>query len=85
MVLCKCPKRHKRKEVNQVNKALLEYEIKKNGFTIAEFCEKIGISKSAYYRKCNGSSEFGVTEIRAIMKLLNLQSAEAIFFADEVS
>ncbi len=68
-----------------MNKALLEYEIKKNGYTITEFCEKIGISKSAYYRKCNGSSQFDVTEIRAIMKVLNLQSAEPIFFADMVS
>jgi DNA-binding NtrC family response regulator len=68
-----------------VNKALLEYEIKRNGFTIGSFCETLGMSRSAFYRKCNGISEFGLDEIKAIKSLLRLSSLEPIFFAEQVS
>ena len=68
-----------------MDKALLEYEIKKKGYNIADFCEKIGMSRSAFYRKCNGLTEFTISEIKTIMKTLDLDSAMPIFFADTVS
>ena len=84
MVMYKCPERHNERG-DYVDKTLLEYEIKRNGYGIGEFCEMLGMSRSAFYRKCNGVTEFTLQDIKAIKKLLNLQSVEPIFFADEVS
>lgn len=64
-----------------MNKALLEYEIKKNGLTTAQFCKSIGISLSAFYKKCSGKSEFKQSEIQKTVELLNLESPTEIFFA----
>lgn len=64
-----------------MDKALLQYEMSKNGISIGELCEKIGISRSAFYRKCNGKSDFTKSEIQAIVDLLHLESPVAIFFA----
>lgn len=63
----------------------LEYEIKKAGLSIKDLCQRIGISPAAYYRKCNGKSEFTLSEIQAICKELGLDSPMGIFFADMVS
>ena len=46
----------------------LEYEIKSKGITVEKFCDDIGMSRSAYYRKCNGTSEFTQGEIQTIVK-----------------
>ena len=64
-----------------MNKALLRYEMSKNGVSIAELCEKLDMSRSAFYRKCNGKSDFTQSEIQAIVNLLHLESPVAIFFA----
>lgn len=42
----------------------LEYEIKSRGKTVENLCTAIGISRSAYYRKVKGCSEFTQGEIR---------------------
>lgn len=63
-----------------MDKALLEYEMKKRGVTIEKMCEVLGISRSAFYRKCNGSSEFTQSEIQSIVDYLNLESPMGIFF-----
>ena len=68
-----------------MDKALLQYEMNKRGVSIAELCKKIKISRSAFYRKCNGKSDFTQSEIQAIVDLLNLESPMAIFFTKEVS
>ena len=68
-----------------MDKALLEYEMKKKGVTIEKMCEVIGISRSAFYRKCNGTSEFTQSEIKTIVDFLKLESPMAIFFNSEVS
>ena len=64
-----------------MDKVLLEYEMKKKGISVEELCKQIGISRSAFYRKCNGKSEFTQSEIKAIVECLNLASPMAIFFA----
>ena len=64
-----------------MDKALLEYEMKKKGVTIEEMCKVIGISRSAFYRKCNGTSEFTQSEIQTIVDYLKLESPMGIFFA----
>lgn len=68
-----------------MNKDLLEYEMKKKKVSITDMCEKLGISKSAFYRKCNGKSEFTQSEIQRIVDLLNLETPVGIFFEAKVS
>lgn len=65
-----------------MNKALLEYKMKVNGKSISDMCEMLGISRSAFYRKCNGKSEFTQSEIQKIVIYLNLESPVDIFFAN---
>ena len=64
-----------------MNKALLEYKMKENGKSISDMCEMLEISRSAFYRKCNGKSEFTQSEIQKIVDFLNLDSPMGIFFA----
>jgi predicted transcriptional regulator len=64
-----------------VNKALLEYKMKENGKSISDMCKMLEISRSAFYRKCNGKSEFTHSEICKIMDYLKLESPVDIFFA----
>jgi ACT domain-containing protein len=64
-----------------MDKALLYYEMSKNGVTIGQLCKQLDISRSAFYRKCNGKSDFTQSEIQAIVDLLHLDSPVAIFFA----
>lgn len=68
-----------------MDKALLEYEMKKRGVTIADMCAAIGCSRSAFYRKCNGISEFTQGEIQTIVDYLGLESPVGIFFTVKVS
>ena len=63
----------------------LEYEMKNQGMSAEELCQAIGISKSAYYRKLKGKSEFTLGEITKIIDTLHLDSPVGIFFAEKVS
>lgn len=63
----------------------LDYELKRKGISAEELCKNIGISRSAYYRKRCGKTEFTQGEIVKICKLLDLQTPMEIFFADMVS
>ena len=64
-----------------MNKALLEYEMKKKNITIKMMCERLGISRSAFYRKCNSITEFTQSEIQGIIDYLDLESPSEIFFS----
>lgn len=68
-----------------MNKARLEYEMKIRGVSISDMCEMLGISRSAFYRKCNGISEFTQGEIQSIVNFLDLDSPMGIFFDEKVS
>jgi len=68
-----------------MNTALLKYEMERAGVSVDDMCEKVGISRAAFYRKCNGTSEFKQGEIQKIVKILHLESPVEIFFADAVS
>lgn len=68
-----------------MNTALLEYEMKRCNISTEEMCKRLGISRSAFYRKCNRKSEFTLGEIKMIVEILKLESPMAIFFADSVS
>ena len=68
-----------------MDKARLEYEMKRRGVNIAEMCAKLGVSRSAFYRKCTGVSEFTQSEIQTIVDYLDLDSPVGIFFNPKVS
>jgi ACT domain-containing protein len=82
----KCPWGHiLNKEVKIVDKNLLLYEMNKRNVTIKMMCEKLGISRSAFYRKCNGITEFTLGEIQTIVDYLELGSPDKGFFSSKVS
>jgi ACT domain-containing protein len=64
-----------------MNKTLLEDQMKAKGKSISDMCSMLGISRSAFYRKRNGISEFTQNEIRRIVSFLELDSPMDIFFA----
>ena len=51
-----------------MDKALLEYEMNKRGVSKSDMCAMLGISRSAFYRKCVGDSEFTQGEIQKIVR-----------------
>ena len=63
-----------------MNKEQLIKEMKAKGISIKEMCLRLGISRSAFYRKCNGISEFTLNEIQVIVDCLGLDSPVGIFF-----
>lgn len=63
----------------------LEYEMKSRGITIEMLCRDLNISRSAFYRKSRGISEFTQGEIQSIIDYLGLESPMGIFFAEKVS
>lgn len=68
-----------------MDKAKLMYEMTKRNLSIQDMCEKMSMSRSAFYRKCNGTSEFTQSEIQKIVDILELDSPMGIFFAEKVS
>lgn len=74
-----------KEEVKVLDKNLLLYEMNKRNVTIKMMCEKLGISRSAFYRKCNGITEFTLGEIQTIVDYLELGSPDKIFFSSKVS
>lgn len=68
-----------------MNKARLEYEMNLRGVSRSDLCKIRMISRSAFYRKCNGISEFTQGEIQKIVDCLNLETPVGIFFDAKVS
>jgi ACT domain-containing protein len=68
-----------------MDKARLLYEMQRKGISIQEMIEKLSMSRSAFYRKCNGISEFTQGEIQKIVDILDLDSPMGVFFAEKVS
>ena len=63
----------------------LEYERKKANISVDDLCKAAGVSRSAYYRKLKGASEFTQGQIQAICDALKLESPMGIFFTSKVS
>lgn len=63
----------------------LQYEMKRRGVTVEKLCKDIKMSKSAFFRKCRGVSEFTQGEIQAIVDYLDLETPMGIFFTEKVS
>lgn len=68
-----------------MDKARLMYEMQKKRVSIKEILEVLDMSRSAFYRKCNGISEFTQGEIQKIVDYLELDSPMGIFFPEKAS
>ena len=68
-----------------MNKTLLEHKMKEKGKRISDMYKMLGISRSAFYRKCNGKSEFTHSEIQKVVDYLELDTPMDIFFTQKVS
>lgn len=70
-----------------MDKYKLEYFMKLKNISKDDLCKAIGISKTAFYRKCRGVSDFTREEILDIAKLLDLSGQDIldIFFTLKVS
>lgn len=68
-----------------MDKARLEYEMKRKKISKDEMCKALDMSRSAFYRKCNQISEFTLSEIQKIVDILDLDSPIDIFFNSKVS
>lgn len=62
-----------------MDKYKLEYEMKSRGITIEKLCADIHMSRSSFYRKCNGLSQFTQGEIQSIVDYIGLDSPMGIF------
>nr|DAQ33920.1 MAG TPA: helix-turn-helix domain protein [Caudoviricetes sp.] len=68
-----------------MNKLELEIAMKRKGINAVSLAEIVGISRSTFYRKMNGDSEFTQGEIQRIVDALDLESPMGIFFTPKVS
>lgn len=59
----------------------LKEEMRKRGITNNDMCQHLKMSRSAFYRKCNGKSEFTQSEIQKIVDFLGLGTPVNIFFS----
>lgn len=62
-----------------MNGAKLIDAMNQKNITCKEMCDKLGMSRSAFYRKCRGISEFTQGEIQNIVDILGLSSPVGIF------
>lgn len=63
-----------------MNKHKLYYEMGIRNVKVSELCKAIGMSRTTFYRKINGYTEFTQRDIQAIIDYLHLDTAMGIFF-----
>lgn len=68
-----------------MDKDKLQDAMKQQGVSIQNMCSQLNMSRSAFYRKSNGISEFTQSEMQRIVDILKLESPMGIFFAEKVS
>lgn len=82
MVSSKCLKRHEGGGTMDKNK--LAVYVKKSDLSIGEQAKIMGMSRSCWYRKRNGISEFTVPEIAKCCYMFSIKRKEkdSIFFSE---
>lgn len=68
-----------------MNKQALLDKMKEKNISITEMFQALNMSRSAFYRKCNGQSEFTLKEITQMMEILGIGDPNGIFFEKKVS
>lgn len=61
---------------------LLDYAMRKKGFTVDRMCEVLGVNTVTFYSRRKGKTEFTLEEIQNIVTALDLDyvTARRIFF-----
>lgn len=69
-----------------MNTQLLLAKIEEHGLSKTFVAEYLGLTRQGFYNKLNGDCEFKGSEIKQLIRLLELSEPEqwAIFFADDV-
>ena len=57
----------------------LEQAMKEKNVSVAEMCKALGLSRSAFYRKRKGISEFTHSEIQKIVNILDSEVLSVFF------
>ena len=68
-----------------MNKQLLLEKMEAKGISITDMYTRLNMSRSAFYRKCNGQSEFTLEEMKKILSILGEEDPRDIFFTERVS
>ena len=68
-----------------MDKQALLKKMDEKGISVTEMYTMLGMSRSAFYRKCNCKSEFTLKEAKQIMQILGVADPNEIFFAELVS
>lgn len=68
-----------------MNSQKLYEKMKEKRVPVGEMCRRLEMSRSAFYRKAKGISEFTLSEIQKICEILDLASPVGIFFSEKVS
>lgn len=55
-----------------------------NGYTQADVSKMLGMSFPSFNKRLNGKTEFKLSEIRALKKILNIECVDDIFFTEKV-
>lgn len=65
----------------------LKAEIVRNGMTLGEVADKIGMQRTTLWRRFKNPDEFTMSEVKRIVAVLNLTGNKVltIFFGPEVS
>lgn len=63
----------------------LEQIMRDKNVNVKDMYTRLGMSRSAFYRKCRGISEFKISEITKICEILGIDTGSEIFFGKEVS
>lgn len=54
--------------------------MREKNITVVRMCRELGISRKAFWSKCNGHTEFKQSEIAKIIELLGIRNGTDIFF-----
>lgn len=65
-----------------MNKQALFNRMREQGLSITDMYRALDMSRSSFYRKCNGQSEFTRREIIQIMEILSVRDPNEIFFSE---
>ncbi|MBR3610027.1 MAG: helix-turn-helix transcriptional regulator [Oscillospiraceae bacterium] len=68
-----------------MDKELFDKAVDESGLSITQICKKLGMSRSAFFRKRTGESEFTWSEIEKLVDILGLKSPVPVFFKEKVS
>lgn len=63
-----------------MNAEKLREVMRSKGITVVRMCREIGVSRKAFWSKCNGKSEFTQSEIAKVAELIGKREAMNIFF-----